>query len=116
MLRRVEFSGPQNSTPVLRAGDLEINFVQQSVSLDGNPVHLTATEYRTLCELAGHAGKVLLYDHLLDRVWGPGYEGQSQLVRQVIHRLRAKIEFDPGGLRYIQTKVGVGYMFVIPES
>ena len=114
VLRRVELAKQHDPTPVLRAGQLEIDFVQQRVSAGGETVQLTRTEYRLLCELATQAGKTLFYDHLLEKVWGTGYEGQDQLVRQAVHRLRSKIEPDPRNPQYIQTRIGLGYEFVRP--
>jgi DNA-binding response OmpR family regulator len=48
---------------------------------------------------------------LLERAWGPGYEGENQLLWQAISRLRRKIESDPRDPQYIQTRAGIGYVF-----
>ncbi|MBN1937686.1 MAG: response regulator transcription factor [Anaerolineae bacterium] len=116
VFRRVEFSSQQAPAPVFQAGNLEVDLVQEQVFVEGKLVHLTRTEYRLLCELIKHAGKILSFDDLLQRVWGEGTEGQAHLVRQVVHRLRAKIEPDRQDPQYIQTYAGLGYFFALPDT
>ncbi|MCP4538146.1 MAG: response regulator transcription factor [Chloroflexi bacterium] len=111
VLRRVEVSKQTDADPVFESGDLRVDFSQHRVFADDREVNLTPTEYRLLCELVQHTGRVLLPEYLLDQVWGTGYEGQHRLLRQAIHRLRRKIEPDPQSPQYIQTKSGVGYLF-----
>lgn len=110
-LRRVEYADAVETMPVVQAGDLLIDLGRQRVFAGDHEVYLTAIEYRLLAELARNAGRVLVPDHLLERVWGPGYEGEVRLVRQVIHRLRNKIEPDPRNPRYVETRHGIGYVF-----
>jgi DNA-binding response OmpR family regulator len=73
------------------------------------PVHLTVTEFRLLCELAESAGRVLSRQTLLERVWDRGYFGDERIVDVHIRRLRTKIERDPGTPRLIVTVRGLGY-------
>ena len=115
VLRRVEFSEGLPSDPTFQAGDMSIDFAQHRVFMCGQEVELTPTEYRLLCELVKQPGRLLVPEHLLEKVWGPEYEGGSKLVRQAIHRLRAKIEHDPRHPEFIQTRSGLGYVFVLPE-
>jgi DNA-binding response OmpR family regulator len=115
-LRRTVLADQQRSVSVFRAGDLEIDFVQRRVYIGDQEIHLTPMEYRLLCELVQNAGRVLVPDYLLEKVWGIGYEGENLLLRQVIHRLRHKIERDPRHPRRIQTRPGSGYVFVSPEA
>ena len=114
-LRRVELSGQDDPQPVFRAGDLEVDFVQQQVLLEGDEVHLTPIEYRLLCELVRYPGRVLVSDYLLERVWGLGYEGENRLLRQAIHRLRRKIEPPESDQQLIQNRPAMGYVFVLPD-
>jgi len=110
VLRRVELSEQQNPDPVFAVGDFRIDFARQRVFVGEREVDLTPTEYRLLRELSKHAGRVLVSEYLLESVWGVGYEGENQLIRKVIYRLRQKIEPDPKNPRYILTRPGMGYL------
>ena len=115
-LRRVEFSEGLPSDSAFQAGDLRVDFAQQRVFVRGQEVELTPTEYRLLCELIKLPGRVLVPDHLTEKVWGPGAEGGDKLIRQAIHRLRRKIERDSRRPEYIQTRPGQGYIFMLPDG
>jgi DNA-binding response OmpR family regulator len=114
-LRRIELSGRQEPRPTFQSGDLLVDFARQRVFVCDQEANLTPTEYRLLCELVGQAGRVLVPEYLLEKVWGMGYEGENRLLWQAIHRLRRKIERDPRSPQYIQTRPGIGYVFVLPE-
>ncbi len=116
VLRRVELSGRPQSQPSFQAGGLLVDFAQQRVFIHDQEVELTPTEYRLLYELAREAGRVLVPAHLLEKVWGMGYEGETRLLWQAIHRLRRKIERDPQDPQYIQTRPGIGYVLLPPET
>jgi len=111
VLRRVEFSEASSSSTIVSAGELEIDLARQSVTMRGQEVSLSATEYRLLCEFAKQPQRLLVPEYLLERVWGPGYEEENHMLRQAIYRLRRKIEPDPANPQYIQTKPGMGYLF-----
>ena len=93
---------------VIAIGDVEIDLVGQQVRLSGDEVHLTPTEFALLRELAINRGKLLSRAHLLRRVWGRGYETETEYVRVYIRRLRAKLE-QPGGPPLIITQPRAGY-------
>ena len=114
-LRRAEYADAMALSPEVRIGELLVDLARQRVFVGDSEVSLTAIEYRLLAEFVRNAGRVLVPDHLLEAVWGPGYEGEVQLVRQVIHRLRRKIEPDPQNPRYIETRHGIGYFFATPD-
>jgi DNA-binding response OmpR family regulator len=114
VLRRAGFSEEQAPTPIFQAGDLRVDFDRQQVFVGDQEVRLTRTEYRLLCELVKHAERVLVPDYLLEKVWGFGYEGENRLLRQAIHRLRKKIERDPRNPKFILTRPGSGYVFILP--
>ncbi len=114
-LRRVELSERKEPRPTFQAGDLLVDFARQRVFVRDQEVNLTPIEYRLLCELVRQAGRVLVPEFLLDKVWGLGYEGENRLLWQAIHRLRQKIERDPRDPLYIQTRPGIGYVFALPD-
>ncbi|GGM64288.1 DNA-binding response regulator [Micromonospora sonchi] len=94
--------------PVFSFGDLEVSPEAGEVRRAGEPVALTRTEFRLLCELAEHAGRVLSRQQLLSRVWG--YDtGDERLVDVHVGRLRQKIETDPANPRHLVTLRGLGY-------
>jgi YD repeat-containing protein len=80
---------------------------------DGTEVHLTATEFRLLTELAMANGKVLSREDLLERVWGYDYFGDGRLVDVHVRRVRMKVEPDPANPRYLLTVRGTGYKLVL---
>ena len=92
---------------VITIGDVEIDLPGQRVRLAGEVVHLTPTEFALLRELALNQGKLLSRAHLLRRVWGRGYETETEYVRVYIRRLRAKLE-RPGGPPLIITQPRAG--------
>ena len=89
--------------------DLSIDFAERRVSVAGEPVSLTATEYAVLYELAVNAPRVLTHSMLLQRVWGPERVGEAWLVRDVVKRVRQKLGDSAGSPRYILTEPRVGY-------
>ena len=104
----------QGHRPYL-AGDLEIDYSERRVTVAGRPVQLTSTEYRLLFDLSTNAGRVVTHDQLLRRVWGPGYEGDTQPVRTQVKNLRRKLGDDPRAPTYIFTEPRVGYRMAKPE-
>jgi two-component system, OmpR family, KDP operon response regulator KdpE len=105
--RPAELTAPVAS-PVVSVAGIEIDLAKQRVTRQGEDVHLTPTEFALLRELATNTGKVLTHAHLLRRVWGAGYETETEYVRVYVRRLRAKLEFD-GDPPLIITQPRVGY-------
>lgn len=101
--------------PIFEIGDLKVDFGRRQVSVGGNPVILTPTEYDVLRVLVQHAGKVLTHRQLLRQVWGLAYESETHLLRVNVSNLRRKIEPDPTRPRYILTEPGVGYRLLAPS-
>jgi two-component system, OmpR family, KDP operon response regulator KdpE len=105
-------SRPATSTePVattVTVGDLVIDLAGHRVSRNGSDIHLTQTEFALLRELSIDQGKLLSHADLLRRVWGAGYQTETEYVRVYIRRLRAKLEVD-GGPRLIITQPRAGY-------
>ncbi len=101
-------AAPRATPTLITIGQLEIDLASQQVRRDGAAVHLTPTEFALLRELAINRGKLLTHAHLLRRVWGRGYETETEYVRVYIRRLRAKLE-PPGTAPVILTQPRAGY-------
>jgi two-component system KDP operon response regulator KdpE len=99
----------EESPPVLRYGELEVDLARQLVSLGEEPVHLTAKEYRLLEVMVTHPGKLLSHRWLLQKVWGPGYSEETHYLRVFVGQLRQKLRDDAGSPRWIITEPGLGY-------
>jgi len=102
-----------DGSAVLSFGDVEIEPDAGVVRRAGDEVHCTRTEFRLLCELANHPGKVLSREQLLERVWGYDYFGDGRLVDVHVRRLRTKVEPDPASPRFILTVRGMGYKLAV---
>jgi len=96
---------------VIVIGQIELDLIGQRVRRAGEEVHLTPTEFALLRELALNRGKLLSRTHLLRRVWGRGYETETEYVRVYISRLRSKLE-PPGSPPLILTQPRAGYRIV----
>lgn len=94
---------------VFRSADLEVDVARRTVTVGGEPVHLTPTEYALLGALIADAGRVLTDRALLQRVWGPEYGSEDHYLHVYMARLRKKLERDPANPRYLRTEAGVGY-------
>ena len=106
LLRR---AGGEKPAP-LAAGDFALDLEQQSVAVRGGAgIRLTRLEARLLQLLLANAGHPLPAERLLSYVWGSRGGGDRQLVKQLVHRLRQKIELDARQPRYLVTVAGVGY-------
>jgi two-component system KDP operon response regulator KdpE len=103
---------PEAASSEFCFGDLTLDFGARSLTKQGAPVKLTATEYSLLALLARNEGKVLTHQYLLREIWGPSYQNESQYLRVFIAQLRKKIEPDPNRPSYIITESRVGYRFV----
>jgi two-component system KDP operon response regulator KdpE len=114
VLRRAQRS--EESTPVLKCGQLEIDFARRQVRVAGKTVSLTRTEYALLRQLALTPNCVLLHQDLLTQVWGPEYRDDLDYLRAYVHYLRRKLEVDPSNPEHIVTSPGVGYMLACPEG
>jgi two-component system, OmpR family, KDP operon response regulator KdpE len=95
--------------PVFRIDELQVDLPHRRVTVRGDEVQLTPTEYELLRMLATHAGKVLTHSQILKQIWGVAYLEQPHVLRVNISNLRRKIELDASRPRYILTEPGVGY-------
>jgi len=111
VLRRVS---PREGAPSdrLTFGDLSLNLTSYEVTVAGQPVQLTPTEFKVLSTLVRSPGRVYSRLQLLDAALGEAYEGYERSVDTHISNLRRKIETDPANPRRIVTVYGLGYKFV----
>jgi len=114
VLRRAKLPGESKRDPVFVCGDLSMNFAQRRVTARGKDVKLSPTEYKLLYELVTNAGRVMLHQDLLRKVWGRGYGEETEYLRVYVRYLRQKLEADSSKPQYILTEPGVGYRFVDP--
>ncbi|MDP9311654.1 MAG: ATP-binding protein [Chloroflexota bacterium] len=109
LLRRRNDPLVPEAAPIFHNDLLQIDFGRRTVKVAGKPVDVTPTEFRLLAVLAHHAGQVLTHKQLLQQVWGPEFDGESQYLWVHIGRLRQKIELNPKSPQVILTERGVGY-------
>jgi two-component system KDP operon response regulator KdpE len=95
--------------PVFVSNELQVDLTRRLVTIHGEDISLTPTEYDILRLMVTHAGKVLTHGQLLKQVWGIAYLEQPHVLRVNISNLRRKIEADPSRPRHIITEPGVGY-------
>lgn len=97
------------SSALVRLGNIGIDLEGNTVTRDGELVHLTKTELKVLKLLAQNAGKIITHRMLLQQVWGPEYGEETEYLHVYIGRLRTKLEADPTHPRYLITEAGLGY-------
>jgi len=114
VLRRI--NAAPSEPRIVRAGEVAVDLGKRIVYRDGAPISLTRTEWLLMHHFALHPGKVLLYQDILAKVWGPEYRDDSQYLRVWVSRLRAKLEKNPSQPEIIKTHMGIGYTFVIDED
>ena len=109
LLRRAGTEG----VSVLSNGRLSLDADEHSLAIaDAPPIRLTKLELRLLQLLLANAGRTVSSDRLLIHVWGHRGSGDRQLLKQLVHRLRQKIERDPAIPQILQTAAGAGYKLV----
>ncbi|MHB8171999.1 MAG: response regulator transcription factor [Thermincolia bacterium] len=113
VLRRVK--GPnEDNRQVFEYPGMMINNDTRQVTVKGQLLELTPKEYELLWLFAGNPGMVFNREHLIQRVWGFDYLGDSRTIDSTVKRLRRKLEAVPGAPFYIQTVWGIGYRFEVP--
>lgn len=113
VLRRAKLRD-ELTEPAFYFHDLVIDFTRHRVSLHGQDINLTATEYKLLSYLARNADRVLTPDQILETVWGEQYGGDTHLLQVNVARLRQKLGDNAKNSTYILTRAGIGYMIVKP--
>ena len=100
---------PEADNAVFHSGDLEMDLAARKVTVRGQEIKVTPTEYSFLRLLARNAGKVVTHRQILKEVWGPAYGEQTHYLRVYVAHLRDKIEADPARPELLLTEPGVGY-------
>jgi len=117
LLRRSEMAGQQSDPSTtahlsaIRAGDFEIDVERHTFSCRSTAIELTPKEFDLLVCLMRNKGRVMSRDHLMEKVWGYDFDGDSRTVDVHIRWLRGKIEDDAAQPRHLITVRGVGYKF-----
>ena len=96
-------------------GKLRVDYAGGCAFLDGQELHLTPIEYKLLCLLSRHMGKVLTHTFLTQNIWGRSWENDVASLRVFMATLRRKLEPAPDSPQYIQTHIGVGYRMMKVE-
>jgi two-component system KDP operon response regulator KdpE len=98
----------------LRYPGVEIDLERRRVTVSGEEVRLSRTEWELLAQLADNAGRVMLHGELLTRIWGPDFRDETHYLRTWVSRLRAKLETDPATPELITNLPGLGYRLESP--
>ncbi|MEN3312012.1 MAG: two-component system, OmpR family, operon response regulator KdpE [Actinomycetota bacterium] len=101
--------------PVVELGDLVVDLERRLVTLRGEPVSVTPTEFELLRLFVRNEGKLLTHPTILREVWGPRYGAESHYLHVYVSQLRRKIEPDPARPRFLLTEPGAGYRLVRPS-
>ena len=112
--RRLEPAEKRKTAEPIVLGEIAVDFEKRSINVRGQEKQLTRIEWILFSELAQNAGRLMLYEELLGRVWGPEYRDDVQLLRTWISRLRYKLEQDPESPKLIRTVPKTGYIIDVP--
>jgi two-component system, OmpR family, KDP operon response regulator KdpE len=104
-------AGSDPDAPVVETDSFNIDLATKQASTPAGPVHLTPTEWHLLEVLIRHEGKLVSRRDLLQEVWGPAYETETNYLRVYMAQLRRKLEADPSHPRHLITEPGMGYRF-----
>jgi two-component system KDP operon response regulator KdpE len=107
----VRRSAPAGEEAVIATDAFTIDLAAKRVTRDGAEVHLTPTEWHLIEMLVRHQGKLVSQRQLLQEVWGPQYETETNYLRVYLAQVRRKLEPDPSQPRYFITEPGMGYRF-----
>jgi len=115
VLRRIQRDNAAESA-VLRVGDLELDTKRHVLRRNGEPIHLTPTEFHLLGLLMQNRGFPVTHVKLLRSIWGPEYGTELDYLRSFVKALRKKIELNPSEPQYIVTEPWIGYRLCDPEN
>lgn len=104
-------SRTDDSAPLVETASFSVDLARKEARVDGELVHLTPTEWHVLEVLIRNEGRLVPRTQLLQEVWGPAYETQTNYLRVYMAQLRRKLEPDPAQPRHLLTEPGMGYRF-----
>ena len=116
LIRRTQMPVHNEKEKALRNSRLVIDLARRTVTVNGQPVRLTPTEYNLLYYLVVNVNTVLTHGALLEKVWGEEYTNSPEYLKVYIQRLRNKLEEDPSNPKLLISERGFGYKFVMPEE
>jgi two-component system, OmpR family, KDP operon response regulator KdpE len=102
---------PTPLEPMVETADFTVDLVSKRVTRDGVFVHMTPTQWAIIEELVRNPGRLVTQRQLLQSVWGPQYEHETNYLRVHLAAIRRKLEPNPGQPRYFLTAPGIGYRF-----
>jgi two-component system KDP operon response regulator KdpE len=111
VLRRADWSEPASNEERIVRGNIVVEMDKHRVTIHGEVIELTPTEFNLLVYLMKNAGKALHHRAILQHVWGTEYGNEAEYLRVYIGKLRQKIEEDPLKPQYLHTEHGIGYRF-----
>ena len=97
---------------VIESGGLTLDVTERRASRGGSDIHLTPTEWQIVEVLARRSGRLVRQSELLQEVWGPAYERETNYLRVYLAQLRRKLEADPSRPHHFITEPGIGYRFI----
>jgi two-component system, OmpR family, KDP operon response regulator KdpE len=108
-------AAPTDEEAVVVTPDFTIDLsVKRVTNAVGAEIRLTPTEWHIVEVLVRHSGKLVAQKQLLQEVWGPAYETETNYLRVFMAQVRRKLEPEPGQPRYFFTEPGMGYRFEVP--
>jgi two-component system KDP operon response regulator KdpE len=114
--RRLEPSEKMKGPEIISLGHITVDFKRHSISVRDKEQYLTRTEWLLLSQLINNAGRLMLYEDLLTRVWGPEYRDDVHLLRTCMSRIRRRLGDDPTNPKLIRTIPRTGYILEQPTS
>jgi two-component system KDP operon response regulator KdpE len=116
VLRRANGDGPRSDLTVLRYPGVEIDLGRRRVTVAGDEVRFSRTEWALLDQLGSNVGRVMLHGELLTRIWGPEFRDEASYLRTWVSRIRTKLKAAPDAETFLTTFPGVGYRLEPPPE
>jgi two-component system KDP operon response regulator KdpE len=109
-------ASPADEAAIVATSDFRVDLAAKRIDKEGADVHLTPTEWHLVEMLVRNPGRLVSQRHLLQEVWGPRYEQETNYLRVYMAQIRRKLEPDPTHPRYFFTEPGMGYRFEAGEG